>query len=100
MPGEDSQSAGWMTPSSAMSVLSNSINGVASQVLPPSELLSMKAFQTLFFSLDAGASQVPSDNTMLWLRTGPLPPLSPGTNSTGAVHVFPLSSEVCTHVSQ
>src|SRR5688500_7855971 len=75
-------------------------NPDSTHVFPPSSLLSTKAFHTPSSSLEAGASQVPSDNTMGLLRTGPLPPLSPETSSFASDQVAPLSFETLYHVSQ
>src|SRR5690606_505490 len=99
LPGDDSHRVGWMTPSSGIRLRSIGMNSVADHVLPPSSLLSVNAFHTPSFSFEAGASQLPSDSTMGLFRTGPRPPLSPGTSSRARVHVLPWSSETIYHVS-
>src|SRR5690606_2898274 len=99
-PGLDSHRAGCITPSPSIMLLSNSNLSVAVHVLPPSSLRSTKASQTLFNSVEAGASQVPFERIIGLFLTGPLPPLSPSTSSFGSDQVSPSSSEYCTQVSQ
>ena len=55
----------------------------------------MKLSHLPSFSLDAGASTLPSERCRHLFFTGPLPlPVSPGTTSSGLLQVRPLSAEV------
>jgi hypothetical protein len=75
-------------------------------VLPKSIEISANARHCFLFwpgigpSNDAGASHVPSDNTIGLFFTGPLPPLSFFTVSFGSDQVFPPSRDLTSHVSQ
>ena len=81
---------------------SSSRKGVAFHVLPLLLLRSTNTSQCLSpvsLSNDAPASHTPFDRTMGLLRTGPRPPRSPLTSSTGFDQVVPSSDEAVHQVS-
>ena len=68
------------------------MSAVRDQLAPPSSERSIKHRHSPFSS-DAGASSAPSGSASILLRTGPLPPTSPGTNSSGSDQLRPQSAD-------
>lgn len=102
--GVDSQNVGWIAPTPWNFLLRfpSGADGVRksaerAHVFPWSSERSAKAFHTSrlpsLYSMDAGASHVPSCSRVALFLTGPRTSMSPLTSSWGVDQVEPLSLE-------